>query len=492
MSNTTIRDDASRSKDASLTDSTQDVDDVGVTDASLDDSLKVGTEERIVGGDEEAQDLEIGEFIQPIRNLGADNGESDNELDIGSWVQEAEYALGADNLDGPVMDSPFLDMMPDLPSQLDEELDDEAAQPYERIESGELPALDYQSELMDDASIEVPETPITDANDLVIAWSAQPWSEYSLSTAFTPRVSLALHQNVVIVSGDATDALSLDELTTTNDVELPSKSRAAIFLDQDAKRVVIVTVTGKLMVWDRESGQIDQDATRRLGPLDQVMGIWHEPTGQGPVWLRLASGELMRGGADLCDFEPIPATGRCVALGGCGSIVRGLFKQSQRLTLLTVDGDNIRTAQLPRTLDVLAQPSSIFLVTLAQIVIVGARDYGLWLSTDDGTTFRKIAGCRNVTACQIGSNAGRIQAWAALFYELDDRAELVTIDCKNLRVQKLVEHRVVTDTSGPEDDPPERARIDCLIWDAPRQRILAAGCFGLTCFMPPHGPQKNS
>jgi hypothetical protein len=492
MSNTTIGDDASRLEVAFMIDSTQDADDVGVLDSNLDDSLKIGTEDDIAGGDEAAQDLEIGEFIQPVRNLGADTGEADKELDIGSWIQEAEYASGTDNLDGPVMDSPLLEVAPELSSPMNEELEDDAENPDEKLESDELPALDFESELLDDASIDIPEAPAADPNDLAISWSAQPWSEYCLTSAFVPRVSLVCQRNVMVAVGDATDALSLDELAAIDAVELPGKSRAATFLDEDARRVIIVTVTGKLIVWHREEGRIEQDTTRRLSQLDQVMEIWHEPTGQGPVWLRLASGELMRGGLDLCDFEQVPALGRCVAIGGSGPILRGMFKQSQRLSLLAVEGDDVRTSLLPRELEVLAQPSSILLVTLGQVVIVGARDYGLWMSTDDGTTFRKVAGCRNVTACQIGSHCGRIQAWAALFYELDDRAELVTIDCKNLRVQKLAEYRVVTDSSGPEDDPPERARIDCLIWDAPRQRILAAGCFGLTCFMPPAGPQKNS
>src|ERR1039457_1437109 len=124
MSNTSIGDDASRSGVALVINSTQDTDDVGVIDAYLDDSLKVGTEDDILGGDEEAKDLEIGEFIQPVRNLGADNGEPDSELDIGSWIQEAEYASGADNLDGPVMDSPFMEIESELSSQMGEELED--------------------------------------------------------------------------------------------------------------------------------------------------------------------------------------------------------------------------------------------------------------------------------------------------------------------------------------------------------------------------------
>ncbi len=492
MSNTSIRDDASRSGVALAIDSTQDTDDVGVIDAYLDDSLKVGTEDNILGGDDEAKDLEIGEFIQPVRNLGADNGEPDKELDIGSWIQEAEYASGADNLDGPVMDSPFIEIESELSSQLDEDLQDDSENPDEKFESENLPELDYESELLEDASVDVPEVPAADANDLSISWSAQPWGEYRLSTTFLPRVSLAYHRNVLIVSGDATDALSLDELSTIDAVELPGKSRSAAFLDEHAERVLIVAVTGKLVVWDRARGQIEQDITNRLSRLDRVMDIWRDPMGQGPTWVRLASGELMRASIDLCDFKQFPSAGRCTALGGCGSTVRGLFKQSRRLCLLTVDGDNSKTSLLPKELDVLALSKSIILVTQGQVVVIGARDCGLWISTDDGTTFRKIAGCRNVTACQMGTYSGRMYAWAALFYELDDRAELVAIDCKNLRVQKLTEYRVVTDSSGPEDDPPERARIDCLVWDTPRQRILAAGCFGLTCFVPPQSPQRNS
>src|ERR1700690_1201317 len=220
MSNTSICDVSSRLRVALMSDSTQDADDIGVIDAFLDDSLRVGTEDNILDGDEEAKDLEIGEFIQPVRNLGADNGEPDNELDIGSWIQEAEYASGTDNLDGPVMDSPFVDIETECSNQMEEEFED-IENLDEKFKGEDLPELDYESELLQDASPDVPEAPVADANDLAISWSAQPWGEHRLSTTFLPRVSLAYHRNVLIVSGDATDALSLDELATIDAVELP-------------------------------------------------------------------------------------------------------------------------------------------------------------------------------------------------------------------------------------------------------------------------------
>ncbi len=273
---------------------------------------------------------------------------------------------------------------------------------------------------------------------------------------------------------------------------LPGKSRTATFLDEDAKLVIVVTVTGQVIVWNRDKGRIEPDETARFNQLDRAMDIWHEPVGRGPIWIRLATGELMRRRRNQNDFEQVSAAGRCVAMGGCGSMVRGLLNQSQRLSLLTVDANSTTSLVLPRDLDELTRAKAPFLVTMGHVVAVGARDHGLWLSADDGTAFRKIAGCRDVTACGLGLFSGRVYAWAALFFELHDRAEMVGIDCKTLRVQKLAEYHVVTDSSGPEDDPPERARIDCLMWDAPRQRILAAGCFGLTCFVPPHSSHPTS
>src|SRR5664280_242069 len=469
-----------------------DPDEADTVDPFLDESLIDECTETIAAEDEDGTEIEIGQYLVPVRILGPDNGERDADLDIGGWIQEPEYAFVADELDGPVTDPLCLALESENSSE-DSELPEEGPASLDiPIEDWNLPAFDLDAQSGDDTSTMANDLGPGDVNDAVIAWSGQPWCEHQLPAAFVPRVSLCMGQNVVIATGDATDALSLDDLLTIDEAPISNRTCAATLLDEEAKRILVVTVTGQLLIWNRNTRLIVSEDTGQLKHLDRAVDIWHDPFNSGSLWIRLGTGELLCRREASNEFTDVGVIGRCVALGSCDRTMRALLNHSQKLSLLIEDGQGTRTIRLPSDVDELAHARVPFLVTSTQFVVVGAREYGLWLSPDSGTTFRKIAGCRNVTTCTIGVFSGRTYVWAALFFELDDRAELVGIDCKTLRIHKLAEFCVVTDSSGPEDDPPERARIDCLIWDAARQRIWAAGCFGLTCFLPTRSIQSNS
>jgi hypothetical protein len=458
----------------------------GANDPTLDASLIATPDDGEIEGEQDSTELDIGQFIQPVRNLGADSDEADLELDTGSWLSEPAEAPADDDLDGPLAEQAFPAVFPDS-TLCDREADDDSDSIDEELQSNEFPALDLVSETEDDILADSGEATPADVNDLQLVWSTQPWCELGLPTAFVPRASLHAQHNCVVASGDATDALSLDDFSVVDSFAAPDKSRCAAFLDDEARQLLVVTVTGQVRVWDRASGQPNSAETRRFRQIDRAMNAWRNPS-TGTVWLRLATGELCCVRNDCTEVERIPIIGRCAAIGGTDSAIVCLLSQSCRLSLMSVDESGSKTLLLPPDVSDLAQADGVFLVALDNIIAVGARGHGLWLSPDNGTTFRKVPGCRNVTTCIVGQYSGKLFAWAALFFELEDRSELVGIDCRALRIHKLAEYRVVSDSSGPEDDPPERARIDALLWDSARRRILAAGCFGLTCFVPPHDP----
>ncbi len=108
MSNSTTAEVGSPLRDARMIGSMQGSDDDGVLDPSLDKSLNIGTDDAGVEGDDDASELDVGQFIRPVRSLGADNGEPEIELDIGSWIHEPECESEADDVDGPVADPSLL------------------------------------------------------------------------------------------------------------------------------------------------------------------------------------------------------------------------------------------------------------------------------------------------------------------------------------------------------------------------------------------------
>ena len=127
--------------------SNQDADADGAIDPTLDNSLIAIPEDGAAGDDEESADLEIGQFIPPVRNLGADSGEADPELDTGTCLAEPAEAPPEDDLDGPVAETEFMATLPET-TICDEEPDDEAGLIDESFESGKFPTLDLESELL--------------------------------------------------------------------------------------------------------------------------------------------------------------------------------------------------------------------------------------------------------------------------------------------------------------------------------------------------------
>ena len=462
-------------------------DDDGVFDPELDGALNVGSEESKSGDSDEAKELETGESITPIRQWGTDDGSKETELDLGHLLDEPATTPHDENLDGPISDR-FLDLDPEL--ELDDAAMDEGEGTFDDDAINEnLPNLDWEEETRDEKSPGTLADVAVDFNDVAIPWASQPWSEQKLRTAFVARQCINARRNILIAVGDAIDFLSLEDFTTLDSNPPTGKARFASFLDSTCKSVLVLKATGKLVVWNRESASFEVDASLRFRDIDRVADVWIAPSGN-QLWIRLDTGQLL-GNADG-SFKPVALPGRCVAMGGNDEALLCLVRQTDGLSLVAVYESSFKILSVASELSDLSEARSISLVTLGQVVLVIARGYGLWLSTDGGVTFRKAPGCRDVTACTLGNFSGRIYAWASLFYELEDRAELVGIDLRASRVHKLAEYRVMSDSMGPEDDPPERARIDCLLWDSTRQRILAAGCFGLACFVPPQSTNPTS
>ena len=246
---------------------------------------------------------------------------------------------------------------------------------------------------------------------------------------------------------------------------------------------------GRLHIWDRLNGKIEPCASHSI---DRVLRVCQlTPFGAG-AWVLLATGdlyELTTAGETLkkCrDHE------RCTAIAASDSRICAIIKCADNMTVLAKDAQGELAFKLPHFSEAISAATQPILATSRNVILIGAREVGTWLSLDGGTSFHEVNGSTNITAATVGQFSGRTYAWLALFYQLEDRTELVGIDCRTQRAQRLAAFAVVTDCDGPEDDPPERARIDSLYWDASHQKLWAAGCFGLTCFTPSSAPQSSS
>ncbi len=462
-----------------------DTDELGITDPTFDRSLNIGETEKGLDGTDESNELEVGETIALIQNLGTEYGEPEIDIDAGALVDEPEIDAQIDDENGPSHDSELLLEFSNT-EELSETDDDEQMKTEYAFD--DLPDLESDQALSDDSEqfVESQE----DASDASLNWAAQPWSELKLKSTFVARRSLNARRNILVAAGDTVGFHSLDDLEPINLFPPPLKGLYASFLDNSCKSVLVVKPTGQVVVWDCEAANFDLEANKEFSSVDQAAEVCFDPADR--IWIRTSDGRLLRPSSDARGFEPEKLPGRCMAICSSDRTLLCLVRHSSKLCLLAVapDGDPGQVGS--EGLSELLAARDVKMSAFEELVVVGARGLGLWLSSDGGTSFRKATGCRGVTAFTIGHYLGRSYVWAALFYELEDRAEVVSIDMKTSRVQKVFEYRVLTDSQGPEDDPPERARIDCLLWDSSRSRILVAGCFGLACFVPtPSSPPSS-
>jgi hypothetical protein len=436
--------------------------------------------------DLDAMELEVGEQVFPLGQ--SDEPDEASEMDLGDWGPELKHVVGDGDEEGPI-DSLDLELFGLECTDVEEDspVDEPSHTDASLIES-QLPQSESVDEAADVAMDDRDPSYGSGFRDAEIHWSLQPWCEHRMAQAFAPRVELAARGNLVLASGDSTDVLELETFRTVAELPIAGRTSSAVLLDDQADRAFVTTVTGQLLLWDRRANSVRVQREDNGRQLDRVAKICEGASGSGEVWALSSNGKLFHRAAETDEFRQYKSGDDFLCIAPAEA---GLLALTRDRHLVSLPGCSNR-ARLPDldNADALAKRATI--ATSRALVLVGAREFGAWLSTDAGQSFCELQGCHNMTACTFGTYAGRSYLWLALFCELDDRTELISVDCRTKRVCKLANFTVVTDCAGPEDDPPERARIDCLHWDCVRQRLWAAGCFGITCFEPPQSTQPPS
>lgn len=440
--------------------------------------------------DQDSRELDVGDQIFPLAHSD-DPLDGTHEIDLGDWGEELNQAVSDDDGEGP-LDDHNLDSF-DLEGEADNQpQDDESSQSDLLLIEDELPPSESVYPDLGELAEGLEPGYGPGLSDAEIRWSTQPWCERRLVRAFAPRVALVARGNLILATGDSTDVLEMDTFRTLTEAPHLGRTSSAVLLDDRAEEALIGTVTGKLLHWNRS---VDSVRVQRAGDgreLDCVLRVCQGASPSAAVWALLSNGGLFYRTADAERFTQHQSRDGYVSI----------TPDESGLAAITRDRYLVRVSEGPRAgLDRIRLPASdevgalttrsLFLVSKT-LVLLGTRELGAWLSADEGLSFCEIPGCQNMTAATFGTYAGRSYLWVALFRELDDSTELIAIECRSRRAQKLATFTVVADCAGPEDDPPERARIDALYWDSVHQRLWAAGCFGITCFEPPQSTQSSS
>jgi hypothetical protein len=330
-------------------------------------------------------------------------------------------------------------------------------------------------------------------DDSHLGWEKKRWHEQALPFAYAPQRGLTLAGEFLCLSGESTHLIHHRTCLPIGEAQACAKTVQMVVLDLPATRFLLLTATGRLLLWDRA---LDQGATVRATvrpTLDRVADIWQAHPGSSQVVVRLETGELYNlvdanGGA--LSFERAKSSARAIAQSLHGLPRLGLLGHADRHVVATVD-DKESPHPLPETLSVALGRGRPLVAADGDCWLVGVRDVGLWSSHTAGRRYQLVRGCRSVTAVCLGSLFDRTVGFVGLFSELDDRADLVVVDLATGKASRIAELRVVTDSSIGDLDSPERARIDGMLWDASLQRLWVVGSFGVSCFSPPSSPRAS-
>ena len=122
------------------------------------------------------------------------------------------------------------------------------------------------------------------------------------------------------------------------------------------------------------------------------------------------------------------------------------------------------------------------LASAGSALALAERGRALVVSSDAGETFRRVAGSANTTAIAGALLAGRARFFAAVYRETSDQSDLLLIDPERGEAECIAHLDAGEHSPSDAIDRGEWAKVSCLSWHAPSERLWAAGGFGVLSF----------
>ncbi len=474
-----------RSDSASTPTSPQDDEATGIDDPFLDELLLADESVDQVIEDGPVADIPIGLPMDPLDLDSVEEGKAGPESPELYAFDDGLKSLPDDDEQGP--NGQF--QWEDLNASTTADADDPDDGPIENqpLPLEPLRPLGTDNDIDEEPMSAVPLSGLQ-IDDIELPWAKERWAECSLHVAFSARQSLTLVGSTLCVGGETTHLLHSRDFGAIQDAPLGAKTRRVLCLDTDANRLLLLATTGQLFLWRRNNDTESQPEKIPVPNSEVISMIWQLAPGVPTLLMRLESGRLLEWddkGEALVHVAQHGSKLRLRALSEVGEPRIALWQDHHHPRLYMEFGQDRRPLALTPSMDRAIADSHPMLAGFLDHVLLGARDHGLFLRGPGGPEFAIVPGCRRLTAFTVGNMLRRPTAFVGLFSELEDRTEIVALDLLTGRANRIAELSVLTDDAGPEDDPPERARIDALLWDPSLMRLWAAGCFGLTCFSPP-------
>lgn len=356
------------------------------------------------------------------------------------------------------------------------------------------PLRSHEDDDGDSVSTGLPELLVDDSE---IVWAKERWSELPLPSAYSARQHLALVGNTLCAAGERTHLLSARDLSPIESAPVQVTMQRVICLDSEPSRLLLLTNCGQLLLWRRTRQDVNRLARIAVPNGEVISLIWQLAPGVPNILFRLESGRVLYWDDSTETLREAPSQlkddrWRLRALSELGEPKVALWQSPSGIRLCVEVGTNSEHIPLNASMSQAIRGGRPLLAGYVDHVLCGVRDHGLYLHGPSHPDFVTVPGCRQITALAAGHMSGRPTAFVGLFSELEDRAEIATVDLATGRSTRVAEVTIHADDDGPADDPPERARINALLWDPAQSRLWVAGCFGLTCFQPSTGKSAVS
>ncbi|MGC4066496.1 MAG: hypothetical protein QM784_18050 [Polyangiaceae bacterium] len=456
----------------------------GITDPFL-DSLKLDTDadESVENDDTQVENVDFDPLLEP-RDLNGEDAQGETfDVPIDLARDDVTHAATPEDDQGPDVDEPL------TMSDVEQESVTDGAEEGP-IEAPFLLPTDTTAAMPAESEVEeYTADPIgLYVDDVDLPWAKDRWAEHALGQTFSARRHVALVGSTLCVAGDATHLHDTRRFELLEELSFDAKTARVLALDPESRNLLLLTTAGKLLMYARSATASVVGVLTEVTS-DMVTDLWQLAPGASQILVRKENGQLLEFSLTGLTPSPLPAAtpARLVAMSELGEPRVSLWRSPTGLELILQAGEQQRSLRLTSAMERAASDVRPILVGFSDLVLYGARDHGLWICRASQLEFLPIPGCRSLTAITVGHLSGRPTAFVGLFSELEDRAEIACVDLVTGRASRISELCIHSDLSGPEDDPPELARIDSLVWDQSNGQLWAAGGFGLACFTQPSG-----
>ncbi len=413
------------------------------------------------GVDDEPHELELGpDSVLPEAGEEAGDAAGLEEPDAGE--AEPEDTLPADDEERDGID----DTRP-LVSDLD------------------LPGLDADAEGTEDDAARFGALLAT--SELALPSAARPWRPVRLSPDRERCGALALGAGAVVAG--SSDVLWLD-----------AGSASPLRLALDGTHIVSLTLLGEppdVVVAVTATGTILRRA-RRASASERMLELGRTPEEGGPdargvdlcslsperagsFLTRLPSGRLEVSHDAGATLRPVEPRVKVRALSPTPSPIVAVSENGRELLWANSAEGGFQRRELSGSALAVASGNAVFVASGHGVIVLADSERGLVLSTDEGRSFRDVAGSATVTACAIGLLDGRARVWFALYSEASDAARLVMVDVVDGSAEIIAS--IAGGGDDDSDEGPPSGRLDRLAWDG--TRLYAAGEPGFLSLEPP-------